>query len=105
MSNAHQLVGNAAENFDRFVRILMASFVDPILRRANLEEGKSVLDIGSGTGFFTREARKQVGPTGTTIGLDPDKNMLEVARSLSLLMTTCRLNGVRLPSMTCRLLT
>jgi len=74
MSNGHLLdrTGryqgrNAAENFDRFVRILMASFVDPILQRANLEEGKSVLDIGSGTGFFTREARKRVGSSGTTV--------------------------------------
>ena len=83
MSNDHRLVGNAAENFDRFVRIFMGSFVGPILQRANLEEGKSVLDIGCGTGFFTREARKQVGPTGTTTGLDPDRTMLEVARALS----------------------
>ena len=67
-----QLAGNAAENFDRFVRILMAPFVEPILRRANLEEGKSILDIGCGTGFYTRAAREMVGATGSTIGLDPN---------------------------------
>jgi ubiquinone/menaquinone biosynthesis C-methylase UbiE len=78
-----QLAGNAAENFDQFVRILMAPFVEPILRRANLEEGKSVLDIGCGTGFFTRAAREMVGATGTAIGLDPNGPMLEVARTLS----------------------
>ena len=78
-----QLVDDTARNFDRFVRILMKPFVQPILLRANLDEGKSVLDIGCGTGFYTREARKQVGPTGSAVGLDPNGPMLSVARSLS----------------------
>jgi len=83
MATDFQLVGDSAANFDRFVQVLMASFLDPILQRANLEEGNSVLDIGCGTGFFTRAARKQVGPTGTTTGLDPNGSMLGVARALS----------------------
>ena len=84
MSNDLQFNWNdAAANFDRFVRIMMASFVDPILKRANLDEGKSILDIGCGTGFFTRAAHKRVGPTGTTVGLDPSGSMLEGARALS----------------------
>ncbi|HIG39322.1 MAG: class I SAM-dependent methyltransferase [bacterium] len=83
MAIDYRLAANGAENFDRWVRIMMAPFVDPILQRVNLEEGKSVLDIGCGTGFFTRAARKEVGRTGKVIGLDPNGGMLEVAAALS----------------------
>ena len=83
MSNDFQLVGDAAVNFNRFVQVIMSPFVEPILQRAHLQEGKSVLDIGCGTGFFTRAAREKVGITGATVGLDPNGPMLEVAAALS----------------------
>jgi ubiquinone/menaquinone biosynthesis C-methylase UbiE len=83
MSNDFQLLGDAAVNFNRFVQVIMLPFVEPILQRAHLQEGKSVLDIGCGTGFFTRAAREKVGLTGSTVGLDPNGPMLEVAAALS----------------------
>ncbi len=47
---------------------------------ANLKEGETVLDLGSGGGIDCFLASKQVGPSGRVIGVDMTPDMLERAR-------------------------
>ena len=47
---------------------------------ADLREGETVLDLGSGAGADVLISARRVGPTGTAIGLDMTDEMLELAR-------------------------
>jgi ubiquinone/menaquinone biosynthesis C-methylase UbiE len=47
---------------------------------ADLQEGETVLDLGSGAGGDVLISARRVGPTGLAIGLDMTDEMLEVAR-------------------------
>jgi len=47
---------------------------------ANLKEGETVLDLGSGGGFDCFLARGQVGGTGYVIGVDMTPDMIKLAR-------------------------
>ncbi|KXG46850.1 uncharacterized protein PGRI_035960 [Penicillium griseofulvum] len=47
---------------------------------ANLREGETVIDLGSGGGIDVLLAAKEVGPNGKAIGVDMTKNMLKLAR-------------------------
>ena len=78
-----QLSGSAPENYERYVKIFLAPFVEAILQRANIEAGNAVLDLACGTGFVAREASGLVGSTGRVAGLDINASMLEVARAVS----------------------
>ncbi len=48
---------------------------------ADLHEGETVLDLGSGGGADVLISARRVGPTGTVIGLDMTHEMLELARA------------------------
>jgi SAM-dependent methyltransferase len=48
---------------------------------ASLEEGQTVLDLGSGAGIDCFLAAKQVGPSGRVIGVDMTPEMIEKARA------------------------
>lgn len=47
---------------------------------ASLQEGETVLDLGSGAGLDCFLSARQVGPSGHVIGLDMTDSMLELAR-------------------------
>jgi len=47
---------------------------------ANLKEGETVIDLGSGGGFDCFIARKQVGEKGRVIGIDMTPDMITLAR-------------------------
>jgi ubiquinone/menaquinone biosynthesis C-methylase UbiE len=47
---------------------------------AELREGETVLDLGSGGGIDVLLSAKRVGPTGVAYGLDMTEEMLELAR-------------------------
>jgi arsenite methyltransferase len=47
---------------------------------ADLHEGETVLDLGSGAGADVLISARRVGPTGRAIGVDMTDEMLEVAR-------------------------
>lgn len=49
------------------------------LALANLKEGETVVDLGSGAGFDVFLASKKVGNNGKAIGVDMNKEMLEKA--------------------------
>jgi arsenite methyltransferase len=48
---------------------------------AELREGETVLDLGSGGGIDVLLSARRVGPTGRAIGLDMTDEMLELARA------------------------
>jgi SAM-dependent methyltransferase len=48
---------------------------------ADLHEGETVLDLGSGAGADVLISARRVGPNGTAIGLDMTDEMLELARA------------------------
>ncbi len=48
---------------------------------ADLHEGETVLDLGSGAGADVLISARRVGPTGSAIGLDMTDEMLELARA------------------------
>jgi arsenite methyltransferase len=48
---------------------------------ADLHEGETVLDLGSGAGADVLLSARRVGPTGRVIGLDMTDEMLELARA------------------------
>ncbi|CAG7938988.1 unnamed protein product [Penicillium nalgiovense] len=50
------------------------------LALANLREGETVIDLGSGGGIDVLLASKKVGPRGKATGVDMTKSMLELAR-------------------------
>jgi arsenite methyltransferase len=47
---------------------------------ADLREGETVLDLGSGAGMDVLLSARRVGPTGTVFGLDMTDEMLDLAR-------------------------
>lgn len=50
---------------------------------ANIKEGDTVLDLGSGAGFDCFLALKKVGPTGKVIGVDMTEEMIDKAKSIA----------------------
>ena len=73
-----------AEKFEKLESRDRYNFMKPVerLRKAGIQEGDQVLDIGSGTGFYSRAAAQLVGDTGKIIGIDILEEMLEKAREL-----------------------
>src|SRR3954468_16453159 len=57
-----------------------AGVIDGVLRRAGLQVGQQVLDLGSGTGSVAVKAASVVGPGGTITAIDISPEMLAVAR-------------------------
>lgn len=50
------------------------------MKRMNVQEGESALDVCCGTADWTIALAKEVGPEGTVKGLDFSQNMLKVGR-------------------------
>ena len=70
-----------AEIYDRlFVPALFARWGPVLADAARLSAGDRVLDVACGTGAATLAAAARVGPTGSVTGLDPNPDMLAVAR-------------------------
>lgn len=49
---------------------------DQVVDALNLKPGQTVVDIGAGTGYFTRRFAKAVAPSGKAIGLDIEPAMV-----------------------------
>jgi ubiquinone/menaquinone biosynthesis C-methylase UbiE len=72
------------ENYQRFfVPVIGQPLAEDLVRRAELQPGERVLDVGCGTGVVTRLAAEQVGRTGRVAGLDVNAGMLAVAREVT----------------------
>jgi arsenite methyltransferase len=54
---------------------------DEVVRALNLRAGQAVVDIGAGTGYFTRRFATAVGPTGTAAGVDIEPAMVDYMKT------------------------
>ncbi|WP_119303448.1 methyltransferase domain-containing protein [Dongia deserti] len=73
-----------AEIYDEmFVPALFAHWGPVICEIAQIGPGDLVLDVACGTGALTRAAQERTGPKGRVVGLDPNQDMLSVARRRS----------------------
>jgi arsenite methyltransferase len=50
---------------------------DQVVRALNLKPGETVVDLGAGTGYFTRRFAAAVAPSGRSIGLDVEPAMVD----------------------------
>ncbi len=69
-----------AETYLREIDRRFVPIVEQVIRRAALEPGHRVLDIGTGTGAVALQAAPLVGPAGQVTGTDPSSEMLDLAR-------------------------
>ncbi|HEU5189284.1 MAG TPA: methyltransferase domain-containing protein [Methylomirabilota bacterium] len=78
-----QLSGNAAEFYERYVRLIMEPWVHCLVEVAALQPAEHVLDVACGTGFVARFAAQRVGAEGRVVGVDLNASMIEAARAAS----------------------
>lgn len=73
-----------AEIYDEmFVPALFEHWGPVVAEVARIGQGDRVLDVACGTGALTRAVLERVGPQGKVVGLDPNPDMLSVARRRS----------------------
>lgn len=70
---------------------LLAPVLDSVVRRADLQAGQRVLDVGCGTGASTVAAARRVGPHGAVLGVDVSEVMLAQARTRTSALSQVRL--------------
>jgi len=84
--NAHtqwQLTDDAAARYERCVaRYILAPWATSLVDIARVTSGTRVLDVACGSGVVTREAARRVGASGRCIGIDLNRGMIAVARSI-----------------------
>ena len=78
-----RIFDQTAGDYDRVERVMALGsgswYRRGALRRAGLQRGMRVLDVGVGTGLTAREAARLVGSSGQVTGLDPSAGMMERA--------------------------
>jgi demethylmenaquinone methyltransferase/2-methoxy-6-polyprenyl-1,4-benzoquinol methylase len=79
-----QLFDRTAADYDRIERAMAFGsgswYRGRALKRAGLQPGMRVLDIGVGTGLTARQAALLVGPSGHVTGIDPSSGMIQSAK-------------------------
>lgn len=82
---------------ERFVPALFGPWARVMTEVAGIAPGEAVLDVACGTGALTLSAAQAVGPLGSVVGLDPNPEMLAVARRSSRLVEWCEAPAERIP--------
>jgi arsenite methyltransferase len=54
---------------------------DQVVSALNLKAGQTVVDIGAGTGYFTRRFARAVGASGKAIGVDIEPGMIDYMKA------------------------
>jgi demethylmenaquinone methyltransferase/2-methoxy-6-polyprenyl-1,4-benzoquinol methylase len=82
------LFDRSAGAYDRITQLLCLGsgrwYRQQALRRAGVQAGMTVCDVGCGTGQVALAAKALVGESGRVIGVDPSEGMLSVARAAGL---------------------
>lgn len=83
-SEKGQASRNPAEIYEEFfVPALLQEWADLVTDAAGIARDQRVLDVACGTGVLARAVMKRVGSGGSVVGLDPNQEMLAVARRKS----------------------
>lgn len=80
MNIAHKAPTPAEVYDERFVPALFAHWGPVMCEIAGIRTGDRALDVACGTGALARAALESVGSQGRVVGLDPNQDMLAVAR-------------------------
>jgi ubiquinone/menaquinone biosynthesis C-methylase UbiE len=77
------ILGHSHEEIRRLIdqAAILRSTTERLLRSAGIEHGMRVLDLGCGAGDVSMLAGKLVGPSGSVVGIDPNADILIVARA------------------------
>jgi len=79
-----QIFDRTAGDYDRIERVMALGsgswYRGRALRRAGLQAGMRVLDIGVGTGLMAKQAARLVGISGQVTGVDPSAGMIKSAK-------------------------
>ncbi len=79
---AEPATATPAQIYDsRFVPAVFAAWGPVVAEAAGVGRGQRVLDVACGTGALTLAVADRVGPEGAVTGLDPNPDMLAVARA------------------------
>lgn len=95
--DAHAVISPAQVYEQQFVPALFQYWGKVVASAANLAPGQGVLDVACGTGVLACAAAERVGPQGKVVGLDPNHDMLNVARHKSTRVTWCDGKAEALP--------
>ncbi len=79
----HKFSPDRAERLERPERYSLLPPLE-ILLRFGAGEGMTIIDVGAGTGFFTRAAAQIVGPAGEVVAADISEEMLGFLRETDL---------------------
>jgi SAM-dependent methyltransferase len=69
-----------SQGYLRAIEERFAPVTEAVIRRAGLQRGARVLDLGTGTGAVARRAARLVAPSGQVIGVDISLRMLALAQ-------------------------
>jgi ubiquinone/menaquinone biosynthesis C-methylase UbiE len=77
------ILGHSYQEIRRLIdqAAIIGSITERLLRSAGIEHGMRVLDLGCGAGDVSMLAGKLVGPTGSVVGIDPNADVIAVARA------------------------
>jgi SAM-dependent methyltransferase len=75
------ILGHDRDELDRLINQarFFGDLTEEVLRRAGVEPGMRVLDVGCGTGDVSFRAARLVGPTGAVLGVDRSAEAVAVA--------------------------
>jgi SAM-dependent methyltransferase len=84
MSTSQYVLGNTSQELERLIwqdRMFLRPITERLLRRAGIQEGMRVLDLGCGVGSVSFLAADLVGPSGYVLGIDQSSNAIAMAKS------------------------
>ena len=80
--NKKEYFDNVAQTWDeRFNTPKLSSFLEKLVPQFDLDQGQSILDVGTGTGVLIPYLVKAVGQDGSITAVDNSKKMIQVCRT------------------------
>jgi ubiquinone/menaquinone biosynthesis C-methylase UbiE len=77
------VLGHSPDEIRRLIdqAAILRPITERLLRSAGIERGMRVLDLGCGAGDVSMLAGELVGPSGSVVGIDPNADVIAVARA------------------------